>query len=92
MMLTCQPVPGAEAAAIGLATRCLPDADFAEAAIAYAGRILANSWFSHRANKRLLLQTEAMPLTEGLAYEVEHNEGVGPDMQGRLDAFANRKR
>lgn len=92
MMLTCRPVPGAEAAAIGLANRCLPDANFAEAAIAYARGILANSWFSHRANKHLLLRTEAMPLAEGLAYEIEHNEGVGPDMQGRLAAFANRKR
>ena len=58
----------------------------------YARAILANSWFSLRENKRLLLETEGMTLKAGLAHEVLHTAGTGPDMQARIASFAQRKR
>ena len=82
MMMSCRTVEGSEAAAIGLANRCLPDEGFAAAVEAYARSVLANSWFSHRANKRLLIRTDNLSLAEGLRVEAAENEGTGPDMGG----------
>ena len=78
MMLTCRTYSGAEAAAMGLANVCIPDDLFDKELRALADSILANSWFSHRANKRLLIETDGLPLGAGLAHEVYRNPGVGP--------------
>jgi enoyl-CoA hydratase/carnithine racemase len=91
MMLTCATVSGAEAAAIGLANRCFPDASFEADVEAFCRQILANSWFSHRANKRLLDATDGLPLPAGLAHEIYRGEGRGPDMEERIAAFTKRK-
>ena len=81
----------AVATAIGLANQCLPDEGFFEAVEAFVDQVLANSSFSHRANKRLLTGTDGLSLSAGLAYEVYQNEGVGPDMQARIAAFTAKK-
>ena len=91
MMLTCATIGGEQAAAIGLANQCLADEGFFDAVEAFAEQVLANSWFSHRANKRLLTRTDGLPLPAGLAYEVYQNEGVGPDMQARIGTFTGKK-
>jgi enoyl-CoA hydratase len=90
MMLTCRTYSGAEAAAMGLANLCFPDASFDAEIRALAATILANSWFSHRANKRLLIETDGLPLGAGLSHEVYRNPGVGPDMRERIAAFNNK--
>jgi len=92
MMLTCETFTGAQAAEMGLANRCFPDAEFEAQTEAFARRILENSWFSHRANKRLVLETDGLPLGAGLSHEIYNGAGRGPDMQERIAAFANRKR
>jgi len=91
MMLTCATFSGAEAAAMGLANRCFPDESFAADVEAFCRQILENSWFSHRANKRLISETDGLPLAAGLAHEIYRGEGRGPDMEERIAAFANRK-
>jgi enoyl-CoA hydratase/carnithine racemase len=90
MMLTCRTYSGAEAAAMGLANVCFPDNVFDAELRALAATILANSWFSHRGNKRLLIETDGMPLGAGLSHEVYRNPGVGPDMRDRIAAFNNK--
>jgi len=35
-------------------------------------------------------QTDGLPIGAGLAHEVYHGEGVGPDMRDRIAAFAAR--
>jgi enoyl-CoA hydratase/carnithine racemase len=92
MMVTCRTVDGREAAAIGLADRCFPDATFADDVMALSKTILANSRFSNAANKRLLLQTDGLPLRDGLAFEVFRNEGNAPDVAERIAAFAAAKK
>ncbi|HLK23894.1 MAG TPA: enoyl-CoA hydratase/isomerase family protein [Caulobacteraceae bacterium] len=92
MMFTCRTYSGREAEAMGLANACVPDAAFEGAIDALAEEIAANSSHSHAANKRLLEDTDGLPLAEGLAHEVFRGEGVGPDMRERIAAFANRKR
>ncbi len=92
MMLTCRTYSGAEALAMGLANYCVPDDRFDAELRALADTILANSWFSHRANKRLLMDTDGMTLGAGLAHEVYRNPGVGPDMRERIANFTGKRR
>ena len=90
LMFTCRTVGGREAAEIGLADFCVPDAEFDTRLDALAGQILANSWFSHRANKRLLVNTDGLSQADGLAYEIFRGEGRGPDMADRIAGFQNK--
>jgi enoyl-CoA hydratase/carnithine racemase len=91
MMFTGRTYSGAEAAQMGLANLCVADADFDGRIEALAAQILANSWFSHRANKRLLLDTDGLPLEAGLAHEVYYGQGRGPDMQARIEGFSTKR-
>ena len=91
MMFTTRTYTGDEAAAMGLANMCVPDEDFEAEIEALARSILATSWFTNRANKRLLLNTDGMALDDGLRYEIEHNEGIGPDAGERISAFGKKK-
>jgi len=90
MMFTCRTVLGPEAAALGLADLCVPDAEFDARLDKLSADILANSWFSHRANKRLLRETDGLPLGAGLSHEIYRGEGRGPDMAERIASFQNK--
>jgi enoyl-CoA hydratase len=92
MMFTCRTYTGTEAAQMGLANACFTDSTFDADVEATARTLLTNSWFSLRATKRLLLETEGMTLKAGLAHEVFRTPGTGPDMQARIASFAQRKR
>jgi enoyl-CoA hydratase/carnithine racemase len=81
---------GQEAAAMGLANHCIADASFEAELESLARQILANSWFTHRANKRLFDATDGLPLSAGLAHEIFRTEGRGPDMQMRIEAFGRK--
>lgn len=91
LMFTADMIDAAEAVRIGLAeyavSRRVLDAEV-EAVVA---RVIANSAFSHRANKRLLEATDADPLEAGLQWEVRETEGVGPDTTDRIAAFSARR-
>jgi enoyl-CoA hydratase/carnithine racemase len=84
MMFTSKTYSGREAAAMGLANLCVADEAFDAELEALIAPILANSWFSHRANKKLLVETDGLPLKAGLAHEVYRGEGRGPDMEARI--------
>lgn len=90
MMFTCRTIDGREAARMGLADRCVPDAELDATLAALAAQIAANSPFSHRANKRLLRETDGLSLAAGLAHEIVRSEGRGPDMAERIAAFRNK--
>lgn len=88
LMFTCDMIDASEAVRIGLAEYAVSLADFDAAIAAIASRIIANSSFSHRANKRLLDATEGTRLDAGLQWEVMESEGIGPDFAERAAAFA----
>lgn len=90
MMLLGRTYSGAQAQAMGLANFCVADEEFDAQVTALTRELLAGSWFSHRANKRLLLETDGLPLDAGLAHEVFRNAGKGPDMQERIAAFGKK--
>jgi enoyl-CoA hydratase/carnithine racemase len=90
MMLLGRTYDGTQAAIMGLANFCFDDAAFDSGVASLAAELLAGSWFSHRANKRLLRETDGLPLDAGLAHEVFRNAGKGPDMQQRIAAFGKK--
>ena len=90
MMFIGRTYSGAEAEAMGLANACVPDAAFDDEIEVMARSILSGSWFSHRANKRLLRDTDGLSIGEGVAHEVFRNAGRGPDFQDRVAAFRKR--
>lgn len=90
MMFTCRTVMGPEALSLGLADFCVPDTEFDARLEALADQILANSWFSHRANKRLVRETDGLPIGAGLSHEIYRGEGRGPDMAERIAGFQTK--
>lgn len=90
LMFTAETLTAHEALRIGLCEKVVPDAVFESELELLARTILANSAFSHAANKRLLDATDARPLDAGLQWEVLQNEGVGPDMRERIGAFTKK--
>jgi enoyl-CoA hydratase/carnithine racemase len=90
LMFTADMIDAAEAVRIGLAEYAVPAEGFEAEIEALATRIVANSAFSHAANKRLMEATEGGPLDAGLQWEVLENEGSGPDMRERIAAFTGR--
>lgn len=91
LMFTAETVRADMALEIGLCEAILADATFEEELRSlFARPILANSPFSHAANKRLLEATDSDPMDAGLQWEITENEGVGPDMHDRINAFMKK--
>ena len=81
---------GPEALAIGLVNWWVADELFEAELAAFTRPILANSWFSLRANKWLYRKTEGLPLRAGLSCEIARAEGRRPDMDARIAGFMNK--
>ena len=84
MMFSSRTYSGVEAAAMGLASRALPEAEFDEGVRSLCADILANSRRSSRAIKKLLIDTDGMALAQGIAWELHRSEGHGPEFHARL--------
>ncbi|MFT4103579.1 MAG: enoyl-CoA hydratase/isomerase family protein [Burkholderiaceae bacterium] len=90
LMFTCRTLTGRQAEAIGLANQCVADAELESELTRLIDDICANSSFSHAANKRLLLESDGLPIGDGLAREIYRGEGRGPDTRQRIAAFTNK--
>jgi enoyl-CoA hydratase len=86
MSFTGLPVSGAEAARIGLANHCVPDAELDAKVAQLAAAIAAQSRHSVFAYKRLYTEQDDLPLQAGLAHEVFASAGIGPDFADRVAA------
>ena len=75
---------------MGLANFVVPDADLDAEARRFCNDIKSNSRRAVRALKKLVDQTEDMRLSEGIAWELHHTEGVGPELQERLDRMRKK--
>ncbi|WP_296675638.1 enoyl-CoA hydratase-related protein [Novosphingobium sp.] len=84
MSFTGLPVSGAEAAQIGLANHCVPDAELDAKVRALADAIASQSRHSVFAYKRLYAEQADLPLAAGLAHEVFASAGLGPDFAERV--------
>lgn len=92
LMFTGTPISGAEAVTLGLANLCVPDADLESETNKLAATIVANSWHTLRADKRLVNEGQRYTLAEALDFERETSPGAGPDMAERLAAFGSKGR
>jgi enoyl-CoA hydratase/carnithine racemase len=92
MIFTCRTISGAEAEDIHLANFCFPDDQFEAKLLELSQQIIANSWYSNRVNKRVLIETDALPLDEAHALEIFKNEGLAPDAEFRVAEFFKRHR
>jgi len=90
LMFTAETIRADAALEMGLCEAVFEDESFEDDLRAFAKQILANSAFSHAANKRLLEATDSDPMDSGLQWEVMENEGVGPDMHDRINAFMKK--
>lgn len=90
LMFTADMFGADEAVRIGLAEYAVPAAEFEAHLADLASRIVANSVFSHAANKQLIDVTDGGQLDAGLQYEVMESPGRGPDAQDRIAAFAGK--
>jgi enoyl-CoA hydratase len=90
LMFTCDTIAAEEALRIGLCEAVYPDDSFFDQVETIARATLRNSVFSHAANKRLLDATDSRPMDAGLQWEVMENEGIGPDMQARIQSFTKK--
>jgi enoyl-CoA hydratase/carnithine racemase len=88
MMFSGRIVGGEEAAAIGLAVTCVPQAQLQQTVTALARSFLDNSWFTLRADKMLVNGGLDHTLSDGLAFERANSPGRGPDLEARLKAFS----
>ena len=87
MMFTGRVVSGEEAAAIGLANRCVA-ADALQAEVdGLAAQMVANSWHTLRADKMLVDGGQDRGLTDGIAFEHDASPGRAPDYLERVKAF-----
>jgi len=90
MMFTAQPIGAEQAHALGLVDVLVDDGALDAEVDAIAGAILANSWHTNMATKRLLQETDGMTLAAGLAHEFDHYPGFAPDYADRLARFSKK--
>jgi len=90
MMFTSRVVDAEEALAIGLVWQVVDEGALDEAVAAFTTQVLANSAHTNRSVKRLLVDTEGMPLAEALAHEAGNYPGMAPDFRERLASFTKK--
>lgn len=88
MMMTARVVSAQEALVLGLIDQLAPEGGLDAAVAELAAAILANSWHTNFATKRLLRETDGMSLAEGLAHEHFRSPGFAPDWRERVAGFA----
>ena len=90
MMFTAETLSADQAFRFGLCEAVFDDDRFFDEVGGFCADILANSSFSHAANKKLLEETDGAALDDGLKWEVQETEGGGPDALQRIEAFAKK--
>jgi enoyl-CoA hydratase len=87
MMFTCRSYTGRQAEAMHLANFCFPDDRLDAEVAALSTDILSNSWYANQVNKRALLETDGLSLSDAHALEFFKNEGLAPDAAQRVAKF-----
>jgi enoyl-CoA hydratase len=86
MSVSSRTYDGRAAERMGLANVCVPDAELDTYVAAFVADVLANSWRSNSAIKRLIDDTDGMTVRAGLSHEIHRTEGRGPEMAQRMAA------
>jgi enoyl-CoA hydratase len=90
MMFTARTVEAEEALALGLVDM-LAEAGGLDALVAqFSADLLANSRHTNIETKKMMLQTEGLPLASALAHEQYHYPGFAPDFADRVEKFKKK--
>lgn len=81
----------AQAQAIGLIDLLAAEGGLDELVADFSAQLMANSRHINFAVKRLMRETDGMPLAEALAHERAHHPGSAPDHLERLARFGGKK-
>jgi enoyl-CoA hydratase len=90
MMMTGARIGAVEAKALGLVDFIAPLGGLGALLESFAGEILANSWHTNFAAKRMMYETGGMGLEAGLAYEQAHYPGNAPDHEQRVARYTKK--
>jgi enoyl-CoA hydratase/carnithine racemase len=90
MTMTSRTVEADEAKSLGLIDVLAPQGKLDETVARFVAEILANSWFTNFASKRLFIETDGMSLAGGLAHEFYRHPGLAPDHLERVMKFTRR--
>lgn len=90
MMMTSRQVSAEEAKEMGLVDMLTEDGGLDEMISQLTAEILANSWHTNLATKRLLKETDGMSLADGLAHEHYRYPGFAPDYEERIASFGKK--
>jgi enoyl-CoA hydratase/carnithine racemase len=90
MMMTARTVDAGEAKATGLVDLLALEGGLDERVARLAADVLANSWHTNFAVKRLMRETDGMSLAGGLAHEHRHYPGNAPDYEERIARFSKK--
>ncbi len=90
MMMTGCTLVAAEARDMGLVDLLASKGGLDELVGSFAADVLANSWHTNFAVKRLMRETDDMSLAEGLAHEHYRYPGYAPDYQERIARFSKK--
>jgi len=90
MMMTARTVEAPEAKALGLVDILTEAGQLDLVLTDFVASILATSAHTIRHTKRILRETEAMPLAQALAHEQYTYPGYAPDYEERVAAFSKR--
>ena len=90
MMMTGRIVEAAEAHSLGLIDLLAPEGGLDALVAGFAADVLAMSWHTNLATKRLIRETDGMSLAEGLAHERDHHPGFAPDHKDRIARFGRK--
>lgn len=88
MMMTSHPIDASKAREIGLVDIVTDAGQLDRGVDELANAILANSWHTNFAVKRLARETAGMSLDEALVYERDHYPGNAPDHEERVRRFS----
>ena len=87
MMMTSCVVEATQARDVGLVDLLAPEGELDDVIKGFVSDLLANSWFTNFATKRLMRETDGMSLAEALAHEHYRYPGLAPDHQERVSSF-----
>jgi enoyl-CoA hydratase len=87
MMMTGRTVEAVEAHRLGLIDLLAPEGHLDDLVARFVADVLANSWHTNFATKRLMRETDALSLAQGLAYERDRHPGFAPDYKERINRF-----
>lgn len=87
MMMTARELNADEAHHIGLVDLLAPQGQLEKVLDSFVNELLANSWYSNFAVKRLLIESEGKSLADALAHEHYRYPGNAPDYLERIGRF-----